>query len=237
MVYRVVRNEPPAPSAATFPEEPPLPPDNGAMRVLFIGNSFTYANDLPGQLRSLAAAGGQKLETRQYAPGGAYLHQAATNAQVDKLLQTHWDHVVLQEQSQSAAYEEPRRSKTQPAIVKLMAVAAMQQSPPLLFETWADSGTDYFSMQLRLDNGFDELVGATGITPVPVNKAWRRARKAHPEIDLWIADGHHPSVAGTYLAACVFYKLFFQRSPRGNTYLAGLSPEIAATLQGLAAGN
>ena len=47
------------------------------MKVLFIGNSYTYVNDLPSLVEALAeAAGGQKIETDQYLPGG-YTFRAA----------------------------------------------------------------------------------------------------------------------------------------------------------------
>lgn len=54
-------------------------------------------------------------------------------------------------------------------------------------------------------------------------------------IDLWQDDGSHPTVAGTYLAACVFYGVIFGESPRGLSYHDGLTSNEAAYLQSVAA--
>jgi hypothetical protein len=48
---------------------------------------------------------------------------------------------------------------------------------------------------------------------------------------LWNADGYHPAPAGSYLAACVFYKAFYERSPEGNAFRAGLSDADALRLR------
>jgi hypothetical protein len=64
---------------------------------------------------------------------------------------------------------------------------------------------------------------------------WAQVRRDHPEVDLWQADGIHPSVSGTYLAACVLYASIFRQSPTGSTYPAGLSAATAAVLRQSAA--
>ncbi|WP_228277703.1 hypothetical protein, partial [Acinetobacter baumannii] len=55
-----------------------------------------------------------------------------------------------------------------------------------------------------------------------------------PDINLYIADKRHPSLAGTYLAAATIYAALFNRSPAGFAYTAGLDPAIAAILQTIA---
>jgi TolB-like protein len=54
---------------------------------------------------------------------------------------------------------------------------------------------------------------------------------------LWQDDGSHPSTAGTYLAACVFYAIVFRQSPAGLGFDDGLSSDITNTLQRAAAVN
>jgi len=53
---------------------------------------------------------------------------------------------------------------------------------------------------------------------------------------LWAWDGTHPSTAGSYLDACMFYAALTGRSPVGNPYTAGLDPSQARFLQQVAAG-
>ena len=66
-----------------------------------------------------------------------------------------------------------------------------------------------------------------------VGDAWADVRTNHPEIELYQSDGSHPSVEGTYLAACVFYGALFQKSPVGAAKL-GVSATEAAVLQAAA---
>src|SRR5262245_23227206 len=65
-------------------------------RVLFVGNSYTYFNDLPEMLAALAAAGGHALETRMVAPGGWRLRDHFEGGEALGVLRAeHWDFVVL----------------------------------------------------------------------------------------------------------------------------------------------
>lgn len=59
----------------------------------------------------------------------------------------------------------------------------------------------------------------TGGAVALAGEAWRLSRATHPEIQLYQADGHHPSVAGTYLTACVFYLTLFHHDIMGATPL------------------
>ena len=68
------------------------------LKVLFIGNSYTYVNDLPALVVALAdAAGGRKIETDQQLPGGCTLegHVKGKKA-IEKIRERKWDVVVLQ---------------------------------------------------------------------------------------------------------------------------------------------
>ena len=69
----------------------------------------------------------------------------------------------------------------------------------------------------------------------PVGVAWARAHALAPSLQLWGGDDTHPSTAGTYLAACVFYEALTHRSPIGNPYLGGVDPPTAHLLQQIAA--
>jgi hypothetical protein len=68
-----------------------------------------------------------------------------------------------------------------------------------------------------------------------VGYLWSIVRQERPTLELWQADGSHPSVAGTYLAACVFYALIFRQSPEGLPGADGLSGADVRVLQQVAA--
>jgi hypothetical protein len=68
----------------------------------------------------------------------------------------------------------------------------------------------------------------------PVGVAWQLGVTRDSSLALWQPDGSHPTQAGTYLAACVFYAALFRASPVGLPTQAGLAPETARQLQQLA---
>jgi hypothetical protein len=68
----------------------------------------------------------------------------------------------------------------------------------------------------------------------PVGYAWLTVWLQDPQLDLWQADGSHPTEQGTYLAACVFYAVIFRQSPENNSYQAHLPASIAHYLQSVA---
>jgi hypothetical protein len=207
-------------------------------RVLFVGNSYTYVNDLPSVFADLARSGGRAVETGMDAPGGVTLaDHAASDATRDAIAAGPWDIVVLQEQSVLPAWAGAVAGSFEPAAHTLADAAVSAGARPLLFETWAhrdgwpDAGlADYASMQLSIEAAYRAVGRDLGIEVAPVGAAWAAARASHPEIDLWQPDGSHPAGAGTYLAACVLYASIFGTSPEG---LAGSGGPPATTVRAL----
>src|SRR5438552_14606251 len=70
------------------------------LKILFIGNSFTARNDLPGLLAQLVGVRGIRLDHRLIWAGGASLRMHWNKGDAQKEIQRgHYDNVVLQEQS------------------------------------------------------------------------------------------------------------------------------------------
>jgi hypothetical protein len=219
------------------------PPAAAPVRILFIGNSYTAVNDLPGMFSQLSGAGGHANETAVAEHGGWTLatHLAASRTQ-ERLKRQKWDFVVLQEQSLIPASERARTQGMYPAVRGLVRQMENLGAKPILFLTWGrrDGWPDgefqtYEAMQAQLTEGYMAIANELQVPVAPVGEAWQRARSSALPFDLWQADGSHPSVQGTYLAACVFYAVIFRQSPEGLTFYAGLSPETAQSLQNLAA--
>jgi uncharacterized protein DUF4886 len=213
------------------------------VRILFLGNSYTYVNDLPGTLTQLAKSGGKHVETEMVAEGGLMLADHAGNsATLDKIASTKWDYVVLQEQSQTPSVEQGRVNQMYPAARTLVSKIKAAGSTPLFFMTWGhrngwpENGLpNYASMQSQISSGYTRIAQELAAPVAPVGNAWALAVQQHPELELWQEDGSHPSEQGTYLAACVFYAVIFKESPEGLRFRGNLSKEIAQTLQALAA--
>ena len=213
------------------------------IRVLFIGNSYTYVNDLPAMFAELAHAGGHRVETGLAAEGGWTLADHVNSpVTIDAINSSKWDYVVLQEQSQIPSIEQTRTATMYPAARELVSQVEGNGAIPVFFLTWAhrdgwpENGLpDYQSMQYQIDIGYLGIAQELGVPVAPVGYAWLLAWGQNPKLDLWQEDGSHPTEQGTYLAACVFYAVIFRQSPEGLTTLAGLPKETAQFLQQIAA--
>jgi hypothetical protein len=210
------------------------------LRVLFVGNSLTFRNDLPSLVHRLGGTRTPIFAGSFTAPGWQ-LRQFARDRGLTRLLRdVHWDVVVLQEQSQVPSFSAADRAdEFTPYVRQLADEIRANGAQPLLFETWAHrtgdrgnvSGDSYAAMQQRVVDGYSEAARASASAVAPVGDAWAKALVRRPQLPLWSSDGTHPSRAGSYLAACVFYGLLTRRSPVGNAFTAGLQPSLARFLQ------
>jgi hypothetical protein len=212
------------------------------VRVLFLGNSYMYVNDLPAVFRHLARAGGRNVETGMVANGGETLAQHAESPEsVAAIRGASWRFVILQEQSEIPAIASVRASQMVPAAQALVSDIRAAAATPVLLDTWAHRdglpGTtlDYAGMQAAIDEAYAELGGGLGVPVVPAGRAWAAVLRTDPTTGLWQADGSHPSIAGTYLVACVLYARLFDASPVGIPDTEGLSSDLAGSLQAVAA--
>jgi hypothetical protein len=217
--------------------------DQDCTRVLFIGNSYTFVNDLPNMFAILARAGGHKVEVGMSAQGGWTLaDHVGSEDTLNVLNSAMWDFVVLQEQSQIPSVEAARTQGMFPAARQLVQEVRDRGAQPIFFITWAHQGgmpengiNDYESMQTQINEGYIAIGHELDVPTAPVGPAWAVALQKHPELTLWQNDGSHPNEQGTYLAACVFYAVIFHEAPNGLAYRANLSKEAADALQAVAA--
>jgi hypothetical protein len=213
--------------------------DPSCTRILFIGNSYTFVNDLPNTFAKLAQSGGHKVAVGMSAQGGWTLADHVGSPETQGLLNsTNWNFVVLQEQSQIPSVEPVRNQEMYPAARELVQKIEAVGATPIFFVTWAhqdgmpENGMNNFeSMQFQINRGYMGIAQELNAPVAAVGSAWLTAIKEHPELELWQADGSHPSEQGTYLAACVFYVVIFDESPDGLAYRAGLSKEHARIIQ------
>lgn len=217
-------------------EEPPV-------SILMIGNSYSSANDLPNVVSELAAGEGRTLSTTLVAEGGWSLGDHVNSSGTMNLAESEsWDYVVLQEQSVIPSLAEYREDFMFPAARVLDKAISEAGAETLLYMTWgrengmADVGfATYTAMQDQVTIGYRALGEELGAQVLPAGVSWQRAIGRDPQLDLWAPDGSHPTVAGTYLTACVVYAAIFEESPVGAFYRAGLSRSDAQTLQEVAA--
>jgi hypothetical protein len=192
------------------------------IRVLFIGNSYTYFNNLPEVFAKLVDASHlKKVEYAMQAPGGWRLKDHWDHAQARQAIQSQkWDYVVLQDQSQLGDNHviagKPRITTDEefhPAAVEMAKAIGDAGAIPVFYLTWAKKAVP--EDQAMLDNAYFRAAKETKSVVAPVGVAWADVRSKDPSIELYIEDGSHPSAAGTYLAACVLYATIIGRSPVG----------------------
>jgi hypothetical protein len=215
----------------------------GCTSVLFLGNSYTTVNDLPGTFAALAASGGHSVGTQTLAQGGETLAQhAASPADATAISSGHWDYVVLQEQSEVPSLAAMAQAQMYPAAIRLISMIRKAGGQPLLFLTWGHRDGwpqpglgSYPAMQAAVDQSYRRLSAAQHVPVAPVGWPWWTLLGQEPGAGLWQSDGSHPTTEGTYLAACVFYAAIFQQSPVGLRDHDGLSDPEAARAQAAAA--
>jgi hypothetical protein len=205
---------------------------SASLKVLFIGNSFTARNDLPGLIASLAAAQGKTLEHRLISAGGASLRTHWNAGEALKAIQSggEYDHVVLQEQSTLPVKNAKRMHENVRLFDEAIKAAGART---VLYMTWARQHEPE-SQQVITDA--NATIGRElGATVVPVGLAWQRFLGKYDHPVLHDKDQSHPTLAGSYLAACVFLAVLFGESPVGlGGELDGLSEKDLALLQKVA---
>jgi len=203
------------------------------IKVLFIGNSFTfYNNGIDFHLQKMLEAD-QFNDTAVYSiqriAESSYTLQAhyQNAATLQKIKSDTWNVVVLQEQS--------TRPINNPTLFQQYAQNLDQEvkritAKTALFMTWApkDSPTDIRT----LSSSYIKVGSVLGAQVVPVGNVWDAFVKANPSINLYHSDGKHPSLAGTYLVSCCFYYALFEKNPIISTYLpSGLSSQYAVAIR------
>lgn len=220
--------------------------------ALFLGNSYTQYNSLPQLVKNLAIAHGNNLLIDSYTPGGYTFQGHSTNTtSLNKIKAQAWDFVVLQEQSQIPSFP-PSQVQTDcypyAAILNDSILANNPCTEPLFYMTWGRKNGDasncgfyppictYDGMQQRLTESYLELAEDNNASVAPVGVAWKQVRTLYPTINLYNPDESHPSLEGSYLAACVIYVSMFKQTVVGNTYISTLDSLTAYRLQTIASG-
>lgn len=183
------------------------------LRVLFIGNSYTFYNDMPQQLRQLALSGGELrvAQVERVVVGGRNLKQhwedTVARAAISK---GHWDYIVLQEHSLGAI----QAPDTMRKYMRLFdAEVHKVGAQTILYMTWARQLKP--ESQREITRMYTSIGKELGALVVPVGLAWEQVQRTYPALVLFDPDGSHPNAKGSYLAACVFYSLLYVKAPLG----------------------
>ena len=216
-------------------------------RVLFVGNSYTYVNNLPQMVADIAQSMGDNMEFGSNTPGGCSLALHCQNQSMVMICQGGWDYVILQEQSQLPAFPiDSVEMYVFPYAKQLVdsVVAFNPEAEPMFYMTWGrrNGDTEFGYPPMDTYEGMDSLLyerymqmGVDNDASVcPVGRVWHYLRDHNAEIELYMSDGSHPSLAGSYAAACAFYTMLFGRDPDSIPYDAGLDAMQAHSIRAAA---
>jgi hypothetical protein len=179
-------------------------------KILFIGNSHTFYNGLPYQVRELIRLKNPDVEVTMCATGGMTLGWHAEQPETQMAIKYEkWDYIVLQQKTHPFDGYDVLLNECN----SLLPLMRKTQAEILLFMTWAEKR--FPANQVILDTAFTQVAQTIQARLVPVSTAWRKILQSEPGIELYDTDGEHASPSGSYLAACVFYAAIQGVSPVG----------------------
>jgi len=238
--------------AQTRPTVKTLGPDFPKTEM-FIGNSFFYYNNgLPGHVSQLERAADpehrQDYRATMVTIGGSGLdwHDVESYFRPDAIgrysFDDHnnvifnkpgkqFDAAVMMDCSQCPIHPTLKTNFTEYA-KKDSDIVRAHGARPVFFMSWAYA--DRPEMTAQLAEAYTVAGNANDALVIPAGLAFARALAKQPELNLYVADKRHPTLAGTYLAACTVFAALTGRSPVGNLYLADLDEPTAHLLQQVA---
>jgi hypothetical protein len=204
-------------------------PSHDGLSVLFVGNSLTAANDLPGMVARLAeAAGVEQFTYQEISIGGASLEDHWTDGRaVEAIESARWDIVVLQQGPSSL---ESSRVHLIEWAGRFAQKIRERGGRPALYMVWPPRGGNWDGVTQSYT---DAAVAVDGLL-FPAGEAVRAVDSGEPGTPMFQADGFHPSPAGSYLAALVFVGALTRHSTEGLSLiqpLDGLSSSQLAALE------
>ena len=170
-------------------------------RILFVGNSLTYVNDLPSMIAAIA---------RQDSTIISYTSLLFP----DYSLEDHWKEGKVQAEIENGGYDFVVAQQGPSALpesqvllleyaTKFAEICKKHHSKLVLYMVWPSKARSF-----DLDNVISSYTHAAEKTSsllCPAGLAWKYAWEADPALPLYSSDNFHPSVAGSLLAAVTIY--------------------------------
>jgi hypothetical protein len=237
--------------AAPTPAARPAPAVSTDIKsMLWVGNSFFYYNNsMHGHVGQLATAAGLRglrsssatisgsginwhdMEAH-FRPGGLASYSFVGDNEVRfNTFDKPFDGVLMMDCSQCPVHPQ-LKSVFHEFVAKHSATVRKNGAAPILFMSWAYQ--DKPEMTALLAAEYVQAGKANNALVVPAGLAFANSIAMRPDINLYVPDKRHPSLAGTYLAACTVLASVYKTSPVGLRYTAGLPADVAAHLQAVA---
>lgn len=184
------------------------------LKVLFVGNSYTYFSNLPHMVSLISENTNIKLVTKKSVVGGAKLsnHWKGERGLLTKELikSGEFDVVILQEHSMRPINEPDSFYYYANKFCEFIKENGAQ---PYFYGTWAREKVPQYQQTLSVN--YKKAAEKNNCEVILVGEAWKMARQYRPNIKLYDPDGSHPSDLGTFLTACIFVGALTNEVPEG----------------------
>ena len=179
-----------------------------SLRVLFVGNSFTYFYNLPQVVNAMSAFSDKvHIETRTSLVGGSsiaqHLNQEKGTQTVEILNNQTFDYVVINHHSLATIDDADRFFEDSKKMVELVR---SKNAIPVFMMTWAYDSNPL--MIKTISAKYDDVGKRLGVDVVPCGNLFTEVRKWRPDLNMFDDDDKHPSKHGTYLNGLAFFKYF-----------------------------
>lgn len=217
------------------------------LKVLFIGNSYTYLYDIPKLTADVALSTGDTLIYDMSASGGQTIQGHLIDAQTQsKIKAGGWDYVIVQEQSQVPSFPDGQiQTGFLPLARKLDSIIHVHNpcSQTMFYMTWGRKNGDdlncpvyppvctYEGMDSLLRLRYMMVADSNNAEVAPVGAVRHYIRSKHPAIELYEPDESHQSQSGAYVSACTFYTMLFRKDPLSITHNYTLSATDALNIR------
>ena len=220
-------------------------------RVLYLGNSLTYVNNVPDLVAQIALSHGDTIIWDSNTPGGHTLLQHSTNpVSLTKINDRKWDFVIIQAQSQETAFPDGQLDTDIYPPAKFLTDSIHRNNACTRVLFYMPAGWKYgdnmncpgFPDICTYDGQFARIrqthlniADSMDAGIIPSGISYRRSRAMDSTIDLWYTDNVHPSIFGSYLTALNMYAAITKQSTLGTSYApSGVGSTAASYLQGIA---
>lgn len=221
------------------------------LRVLFLGNSLIYYNDMPKTFEAFAKAAGKKIVVDSVTKGSATMAQFADRSTdigasaYTKLTTQKWDFVIAEPSRRITPDENTILNAEIAGAKTLKALSDAAGAELLFYSVWGNndgtlklyrmttgsSSETYSSRPIShqehtaiMKDANDKVSAALGgVRLVPAGYAFENSMAAEPSLNLYYTDLRHPNAEGSYLAACLFYGVIYGERASGVSFDGGIA--------------
>lgn len=199
------------------------------LNILFVGNSYTYFENMPQIVSLISDSTKTKLVTKKSVVGGAKLSEhwlGKRGLKTKEMIKNgNFDIVILQEYSMGSIDEPDSLLKYSKLLCDLIKENGAK---PYLYLTWAREKVPQYQDEINLI--YSEVASQNDAVIVPVGEAWKLAMELRPNLKLFDDDGNHPNKFGAFLTACTFIGTILGKVPENLSTLYSIEDAYGETI-------